>query len=375
MSSLPHSSPPPPDWPFPDEGVRAALIAAIADGSWGKYHGPAVPALESALAIFHEVPHVLTCASGTLAGEAALRAVGVQAGDEVILAAYEYEANFLNVHAIGARPVLVDVDPRNAQLDPEQIEHAISPLTKAIFVSHLHGGLVTMSRVRAITDQHGLPLIEDAAQATGALVEGKRAGSWGDAGILSFGGSKLLSAGRGGAILFRRPDVYQRARLWLSRGVQQWAVLSELQAAVLLPQLASLPERTEHRARQVRLLQEKIRDLPGLSLFEQSTADSLPAYYKVGFFLDEHAFGFDRETFCQALRAEGIAFDPGFRALHIGRGPSRFRAVGDLLGAQKAHDRVVMLHHPVLSLGPEEVELVALALWKTYRNAQSLRGR
>src|SRR5207253_11269997 len=119
---------------------------------------------------------------------------------------------------------------------------AVGRKTKAILASHLHGGLVPMRELMDVAAAHGLSIVEDAAQATGALVQGRRAGTWGDAGVLSFGGSKLLSAGRGGVVLTRRADVYQRAKLWLQRGVQAWAALSELQAAVLLPQLGRLDE-------------------------------------------------------------------------------------------------------------------------------------
>ncbi len=290
------------------------------------------------------------------------------------MAAYEYEANFLNIHAIGARPVLVDVDPSNVCLNPEQLERALGPAVKAILVSHLHGGLVPMPRVRAIADQHGIPIVEDAAQATGATVAGRKAGAWGDVGILSFGGSKLLCAGRGGALLIQRADVFQRAKVWLSRGVQQWAALSELQATVLLPQLAKLPERTAQRRRQVQLLADLLRDVPGLAMFAEPSPLDEPAYYKVGFFLDADRFGLERDLFVKVLRAEGIAFDEGFRALHVGRGVNRYRAVGPLPAAESAHQRVVMLHHPVLSLGADEVEKVALAVRKAYGNAHRLRG-
>jgi dTDP-4-amino-4,6-dideoxygalactose transaminase len=365
----------PPDWPFPDLDVRASLESALADGSWGKYNGPFVPDLEEALAAFHRVPHVLTCSSGTLAVEVAVRALKAGPGDEVIVPAYDYEANFLSVHAVGAQPVLVDVLPEDACLDPGRIEAALSPATKAIVVSHLHGGLMPMARVRAIADHRGIAVIEDAAQATGATVEGKKAGSWGDVGILSFGGSKLLSAGRGGALLIHKPEVWQRAKVWLSRGVQQWAALSEVQAAVLLPQLAKLPERTAHRLRQVERLIGLLKDIPGLRPFSNELPESEPAFYKLGFFLDESAFGLKRETFVNALRAEGVAFDEGFRAVHVARGANRFRAAGPLLEAERAHHSVVMLHHPVLSLGNEEVDKVAQAVRKTYRNVHRLAGR
>jgi dTDP-4-amino-4,6-dideoxygalactose transaminase len=359
----------PPDWPMADLDVRAALEAAWVDGSWGRYHGPRVAALEEELSRFHDVPLVLTCASGTLAGEAALRAAAVRPGDEVILAAYEYEANFLNIHAVGARPVLVDVRPDDCQLDPAGLEAAMSPAVRAIIVSHLHGGLARMRTLRAFADAHRVALIEDAAQATGATIDGRKAGSWGDAGVLSFGGSKLLTAGRGGALLVRDAAARQRAKVWLSRGIQEWAALSELQAAVLLPQSRKLDEKTRHRAAQVRLLRTLIADLPGLRLFDHADPAALPAYYKVGFLYDEAAFGLPRELFVEALRREGVAFDEGFRALHIGRGANRFRTASGLIHAEAAHRRVVKLHHPILSLGPGGVESVALALRKTYRNA------
>src|SRR6478672_4012106 len=128
----------PPAWPLPDADVQAALAAAVAAGDWGKYHGEHVRALEAELAAFHAVPHVLTCASGTLAVEAALRALRVGAGDEVIQAAYDYESNFLTVHALGAKPVLLDVHPANWQFDPANLEAAITPQTKAVICSHLH---------------------------------------------------------------------------------------------------------------------------------------------------------------------------------------------------------------------------------------------
>ena len=223
----------PPTWPRPDADVQAALASAIASGAWGQYHGEHVVALEAELAAFHGVPHALTCASGTLAVEAALRALRVGPDDEVVMSAYDYEPNFLTVHALGAKPVLVDVAPGNWNLAPANLFEAFTPKTKAVICSHLHGGLVPMREVMATATRHGIGVVEDAAQAAGATVQGKPAGTWGDLGILSFGGSKLLTAGRGGAILVRDAQLFQRAKLWLHRGIQPWAPLSELQAAAL----------------------------------------------------------------------------------------------------------------------------------------------
>jgi dTDP-4-amino-4,6-dideoxygalactose transaminase len=207
----------PPDWPPADEDVRAALESAWRDGSWGRYHGGHVARLEEWLATYHGVAHALSCGSGTFAVELALRALKVGPGDEVILAAYDYPGNFLSVHAVGATPVLVDVHPRNWNLDPEHVAAACGPATKAVIASHLHGGLVPMSRLREIAERQGMKIVEDACQCPGALVDGRRAGAWGDVGVLSFGGSKLLTAGRGGAIITSDAGVHQRARLWQNR--------------------------------------------------------------------------------------------------------------------------------------------------------------
>ena len=121
----------PPPWPPERTAVRDALLAAYADGGWGQYHGVRVNDLETRLSVRYRVPHALTCASGTLAVETALRAVGVGPGDEVVMAAYEYESNFLSIIAIGAKPVLVDICKTNANFDPAQLDAARSPATKA----------------------------------------------------------------------------------------------------------------------------------------------------------------------------------------------------------------------------------------------------
>ena len=193
----------PPAWPAPDPDVQSAIAATVASGAWGQYHGPHVCALEAELAAFHQVPHALTCASGTLAGETALRSLRVGPGDEVILAAYDYEPNFLTVHSIGAKPVLIDIHPDSWQLGPANLASAITPQTKAIICSHLHGGIVPM-RSHGDRARRGIGVVEDAPRHPARPCRAGPRGRGATWGVLSFGGSKILCAGRGGARSFGR---------------------------------------------------------------------------------------------------------------------------------------------------------------------------
>jgi dTDP-4-amino-4,6-dideoxygalactose transaminase len=360
----------PPAWPVDDPAVADALARACRDGSWGKYDGGHVSRLEDRLAGMFGQSHVLACGSGTFAVELALRAVQVQPGDEVVLAAYDYPGNFLSVHALGAQPVLVDLEPGNWNLAPANLTEAFRSKPRALIASHLHGGLVPMHEVMEIAHEHQVAVIEDAAQAPGARIDGQPAGSWGDVSVLSFGGSKLLSAGRGGAILTRRPEIHQRARRFQNRG-NLVCPLSELQAVVLGPQLDRLAERTQRRADAVAYLSWHLARIPGVRLFQNKVAGQ-PAYYKVGFQLDEQAFGLSRTLLTKAMRAEGVALDEGFASLHVGRSPRRFRAAGAMTEADRAHGGCVILHHPVLLGGEAALEKVVHAFNKVHAGRADL---
>ncbi len=362
----------PPDWPIPDEAVLQSLQAAYADGSWGKYAGAYVTRLEQRLAEYHQVDHALTCGSGTFAVELALRALQVQPGDEVILAAYDYPGNFLGVHAVGAVPVLVDLHPTSWQMSLERLHQAVGPKTRVILISHLHGGVVPMREVMAFAATHSIRVIEDAAQCPGARVQGRKAGTWGDVGILSFGGSKLLTAGRGGALLTASAEIRQRARLLQNRANNVVCPLSELQAAALLPQLEQLDVRNAQRHTRVLHLREILCDVAGLRPFALLPEDSCPGYYKLGFQYEESAFGLPRKVLIAALRAEGVAVDEGFRALHARRASNRFRTGDDLNEADRAHRGAVVLHHPILLGSISDIETISSAIRRVQRFAHRI---
>jgi dTDP-4-amino-4,6-dideoxygalactose transaminase len=157
-----------PEWPIPDDDVSQALLASYRDGSWGTYQGGNVERLENQLARYHSLEFVATCGSGTFAVELALRALKVGPGDEVVLAAYDYVGNFLNVHAVGATPVLVDIDPSNWNLTTERLQAALSPKTRAVIVSHLHGGIVPMREVMEMQPKCRVPRFKDERLGPGA---------------------------------------------------------------------------------------------------------------------------------------------------------------------------------------------------------------
>jgi dTDP-4-amino-4,6-dideoxygalactose transaminase len=363
----------PPAWPRPDEEVREALAATYADGSWGRYAGPHTERLIELLAGIHGVPHVSLCSSGTIAVELALRGLKIGPGDEVILAAYDFSGNFRAVEAVGARPVLMDLTANRWTLDPDQLVAAVAPQTKAVIVSHLHGSLADMRRICQFAAEHGLGVVEDACQVPGAIVQGRPAGAWGDCGVLSFGGSKLLTAGRGGAILTSRDDVLQRIRIFSQRGNEAFP-LSELQAAVLLPQLPKLAAANQQRLAAVKQLLALLGDLPGLEPLPLAADDqNQPAFYKLPWLLtgnddacDSPQFEQLRRRFIAAIQAEGVLIDEGFRGF-ARRTSNRCRVVGELPNARRIAAGTVLLHHPVLLESAETIDKVGDAICKVGR--------
>jgi len=347
-------------WPVTDDAIRLTFERMLADGSWGRYHGPHCDALRQALIEYLGTEHVHLCCSGTSAIELALRSAQVGSGDEVILAAYDYKANFANVLAVGARPVLVDTLAKRPVLDPDQLTHALSSTTRAIICSHLHGCLAPIDAILEFAEQKELTLIEDACQVPGARLSDRMAGTIGHIGILSFGGSKLLTAGRGGAVITDDDRIAHRIRLYTQRGNDAYP-LSEMQAAVLMPQLHQLNARNAQRRAAVQLLQTHLTEDSPVRVVPDGDADNLSAYYKVAMWMS----GTDteqRDGYAHRLRSEDIPIDPGFQALHRIHATSRFRAVGDLPSATALHNQLLTLHHPCLLADPDDIRQLAAAL-------------
>ena len=191
--------------------IEAALVRAARSGWY--IGGPEVEAFETGFAAHAGAAHCIGCGNGLDALVLALKALGIGPGDECLVPSNTYIATWLAVSAVGATPVPVEPDPATHQIDPDRIEAAITPRTKAILPVHLYGTPAPLDAVLKIARAHGLKVVEDAAQAHGARLDGRRIGAHGDAVCWSFYPGKNLGAlGDGGAVTTDDADLAARIR-------------------------------------------------------------------------------------------------------------------------------------------------------------------
>ena len=256
------------------DSLDEAVLQVLRSGQY--IGGGVVNAFETSFAAACAVPHAIGCNSGTDALTLALRALEIGPGDEVITSSFSFFATAEAISAVGATPVFVDVDPASYLLDLDRIEAAVTPATRALLPVHLFGRPVDMERINAIALRHGLRVIEDCAQATGASWAGRPVGSWGDAGCFSFFPTKNLgAAGDGGAVVCRDSSLAQRIRELAVHGMPRRYLhtdlgynsrLDAMQAAVLNVKLPHLPLWVERRRRIAQRYREALGDLPNLQL-------------------------------------------------------------------------------------------------------------
>ena len=359
-------------WPVVTDAIESAILQSLKEGSWGQYDSHWADLLIHRLISEFQTESAMLCSSGTIAVELALRGCAVRPDDEVILAGYDFPGNFRAIEAIGARPVLIDVVKDGWVADADQIESAFSESTAAVIVSHLHGQVADLAKIQSVIDVHNeksnkqVSLVEDACQVPGGKLNGKSLGGFGDVSTLSFGGSKLLSAGRGGAILSNYPDILQRARIFAQRGNDAFP-LSQLQAAALCPQIEMLKRMTRDRNHNAQRLIEKIGRLDVLIGLKQIVPDVAPAFYKLPWLLKDRTPGWSRLEFVAALQAEGVPVGEGFRGF-LRRSPRRCRKVGTLFNCQIAAQQTIVMHHPILLEPDETIQNVADAFEKVVSN-------
>jgi dTDP-4-amino-4,6-dideoxygalactose transaminase len=238
--------------------------------------GPRCEAFEQEVAQACGTRYGVGVASGTEALELALHACGVSVGDEVIVPAFTFIATGSAVTSLGARPVFADVEPATFNLDPSQLEMRITPRTRAIVAVHLFGLAADMDPILALAAKHGIPVIEDNAQSIGASYHGRKTGSMGRAGCLSFYPTKNLGAyGDAGMIVTDDEKLATRLRALRNHGQtgrylsteRGWnSRLDELQAAILRVKLRHLADWTATRQAHARRYDSLLRDLPGITL-------------------------------------------------------------------------------------------------------------
>ena len=253
-----------------DRRVEEMVLSVLRSGKIAQ--GPCVEAMESAVAKVVGVRHAVAVSNGTAALIAALHALGVGAGDEVITSPFTFVATFNAILAVGARPRFADIDNETFTICPASVEALVTPRTKVVLPVHVYGQPADMTALAAIAQRHGLDIVEDAAQALGAGHAGRAAGSFG-LGTFSFYATKNITTGEGGVVTTDDDDLAASLRIFRNQGMRAGyrydafglnLRLTDLQAAVGLPQLERLDQINETRARHAAVLTAGLADLQGL---------------------------------------------------------------------------------------------------------------
>jgi len=317
-----------PAWPIWDESDAEAVADAIRSGQWG-IGGGSVAKFEQAFAAYHHARHAVCLVNGTAALEVALRAIGLEAGDEVIVPPYTFIATASACLIVNAMPVFVDVEPTSYNLDPNRIEEAITDRTRAIIAVHIAGCPADMDAITAIARKHGLAVIEDAAQAVGAEWKGRRVGAIGAVGTFSFQSSKNLNSGEGGACLSDSDELAARCwslhnvgrvkeGAWYQHPILGWNYrITQMQAALLLNQLGRLEEQAHRRSENAVYLSQLLAQIPGIAPPQPDPRVTRHAWHLYIMRYQQEAWaGLPRAKFIEALSAEGIRCSPGYVPLY-----------------------------------------------------------
>ncbi len=391
-----------PQWPARGEEEERAILAAIRDGDWGGFPLPneRADAFARAFAERHDCAHALCVANGTVSLEAALQAMGVEPGAEVIVPAYTFEATASAALFAGCAPVFADIDPETYCIDVGAAEALVTERTQAIVPVHLAMTIADLDAIGALAEKRGLAVLEDCAHAHGARWRGRGVGSWGDAGSFSFQTSKLMTAGEGGIVTTSEARILDRLHTLVNCGRRQPEAaatdpvighnyrMTDLQAALLAVQLGRLDRQHEIRAANARRLRAAIEDVEGLSNLRIDLRVTTQAIYQFVFRFDGRAFaGLDRDVFVAALEAEGVPADGRFyESLPVSElllpDPTRYPAWSTALARRPATDcpnaehaayrESVWLPHQLLLGTADDVDDIVEAVLKVQRGAADL---
>ncbi len=397
-------------WPVYDERDEQALKDVLTSRAWtrSKSQGAAswVWRFEDAFAAFQDARHGVAVATGSSGLELALRAVGVEPGDEVILPAATWITVATAVIAVGAAPVFVDVEPQTYNLDPARVAAAVTSKTRAVMCVHNGGLPADLDALRALVDRHGIALVGDCAHAHGSRWRDRGVGALEDVGVFSFQGSKVLPLGEGGMALTDRDDLqarlfgYQHVNGIVGRPKPARSLpatnlrMTEWIGALGLVGLERLPEQVAVREANARYLIEGLAEIPGVDSLAWDPRVTRWSFYIWHWrFIPPDFEGIHRDTFLAALKAEGVPANTGQTAplyrhtaltgMDLGRGgyPFNTRVYGREMDYAAFHcpetERIagteaLAFSHP-LFLGPRRrMDVVLDAVRKIRENVSEL---
>ena len=317
-----------PGWPPKDPGYLEKLQAVLEHGTWG-VGGPMNAALTEEFKRVSDAAYIVPNSSGTIALELALRALDVGAGDEVIVPPYTFIATASSVISVNAIPIFADIRPDTLCLDAAAVEAALTPQTKAVIAVHIGGMPADLRALQAVCDRHGLKLIEDCAQAHGAVYGGRKVGAVGDAGAFSFQSSKNITAGEGGIMTTNDRATYGKAWSYMNVGrvpdggwydhrvMGMNYRLTEFQAALILRGIETYEDHMARRDENAARLRERLAGIEGLEPQAFSPGAERCAYHLFIYRYDRAACGgVSRDKFVAALAAEGIPVGAGYNPLY-----------------------------------------------------------
>jgi dTDP-4-amino-4,6-dideoxygalactose transaminase len=402
LGGTPVRSEPYPHWPVHDQRDNEAVTSVVESGRWGghPYPGPVTAKFAQGFEELQGGGYAVPMMNGTVTMEVALRVAGIGWGDEVIVPAYTFAATATAPVAAGCVPVIVDVDPATCCIDPDAVEAAITPRTKAVIVVHLAAHMADMDRIMEIAERHNLIVIEDCAHAHGAKWRGRGAGTIGHFGSFSLQSSKTLTTGEGGVLLCRTPELARLAGSLIDCGRPKDEAgveytyganfrMTEMQAALGVVALERFPDQFAAREEMASFMDEALSEVPGVRVLRQDARNTARSVYCYIFAIDPEVFGVGPEVVGAALRAEGIRCGTGYSPMNhydlFQPQLSKLPVPSEFAAAVKQEDKSLpateQLSHEALWLGEstfragkEGVEDVVAALRKVQAHAAELKA-
>ena len=363
--------------PLLDGNEKKYLLECI-DTGWISSEGPFIKQFEEMFSALVGRKHGIAVCNGTAALDAAVEALGICAGDEIIMPAFTIISCVGQIIRAGAKPVLVDSDPVTWNMDVSQIEGKISPRTKAIMVVHIYGLPAEMGPILDIAQRHGLSVIEDAAEMHGQTYKGEPCGSFGDVSTFSFYPNKHITTGEGGMVVVNDDRLAEECRSLRNLCFQPnkrfvherlgWNLrMTNLQAALGLAQLERLEEFVGRKRRMGKRYNRSFSGLPGAQLPLEKTDYAENIYWVYGLVLDEH-LGMDAEMAMGCLADEGVATRPFFCPMHL---QPVLQRMGLFAGerypvAERLYRRGFYIPSG-MALTDEQIDHVVEAVWKVMR--------